>query len=180
MMAAANEDDPEYIKTSGAVAGFIVRGPELDWSNTGQARLYLRFGIERSAANDDGTFTELEPSYHNLVMWGASAERAGEAGYRPGDHFIATGRINEYTRTVDGQQVAAKEFIANHIGPDGNLHTFQIDRANARGSAPVAGMDSVSPRNMAAQQVADRAARLGGPDTVTVPPAEAPYLELPF
>ncbi|HBS75316.1 MAG TPA: single-stranded DNA-binding protein, partial [Microbacterium sp.] len=41
-------------------------------------RFYARVGQENYRRETDGSFTKLEPDFHNLVIYRASAERAYE------------------------------------------------------------------------------------------------------
>lgn len=75
------------IHTQESVSGFITSDPQLTVTSNGNPRLYLRFGQEHFRREEDGTFTQLESSYHHLVMFGRSAERAAER-FAKGDNFI--------------------------------------------------------------------------------------------
>lgn len=89
------------IHTQESVSGFITSDPQLTVTSNGNPRLYLRFGQEHFRREEDGTFTQLESSYHYLVMFGRSAERAAER-FAKGDNFIAEGyqRPVSYEREV--------------------------------------------------------------------------------
>lgn len=74
--------------TQQSVSGFIASAPQLTYGEAGVARFYARFGQEHWRREHDGTFTELEPSFHTLVMYRRTAERAAEA-FAKGDRFLA-------------------------------------------------------------------------------------------
>lgn len=116
------------IKTQDAVSGFIASEPQLTYGQSGVARFYARMGIEHYRREDDGTFTELEPTFHNLVIYRKTAERANEM-FAKGDRFVAEGRVHDYTYTRDGEQVEGEEFIASKIGHDTARSRYTVDRS---------------------------------------------------
>ena len=65
-------------RTQQSISGFIASDPQLTQTDRGDARFYARFGQENFRREDDGTFTKLETTFHNLVMYRATAERAYE------------------------------------------------------------------------------------------------------
>ena len=52
------------------------------------ARFYARVGVEHFRKETDGTFTKLEPTFHDMVMFQATAERA-YARFRVGDSVVS-------------------------------------------------------------------------------------------
>ena len=66
------------IRTQESLSGFIASDPQLTYTERGDARFYARFGQENFQREEDGTFTKLEPSFGNLVLYRATAERAFE------------------------------------------------------------------------------------------------------
>lgn len=64
------------IPTQMSLHGFIATAPQLNFTGSGVARFYSRIGVEHFRKETDGSFTKLEPSFHNLVMFKATAERA--------------------------------------------------------------------------------------------------------
>lgn len=144
------------IHTKESLSGFVASDPELTFTSKGDARLYLRIGQPQSRLEDDGTFTELDPSFADLVMYRKSAERAHEQ-FRKGDNFIAEGETRNYTQTVDGEQVTRKQFVASRIGHDNNISNYTVDRGRperAPAQQEAAGRDQVQ------QALADREAQL--------------------
>lgn len=120
------------IHTQESVSGFVASDPQLTQTNKGDARLYFRFGQEHFRREDDGTFTQLESTFHHLVMFGRSAEHA-HARFAKGDTFVAEG----YTRPVnyerDGQPVESEEFVAKKMGHDLARTRYEVDRSPRRG-----------------------------------------------
>lgn len=76
-------------------------------------------------------FTQLDPTFTDLVMFRKSAERAHDQ-FRKGDNFIAEGE----TRTYTGQDGAEREqFVASRIGHDNNITRYSVDRTPQREAA---------------------------------------------
>lgn len=115
------------IRTGQSVSGFIATDPQLSYGDQGVARLYARMGIEHYRREEDGSFTELEPSFHNLVVYRKTAERAADL-FEKGDRFVADGYVREYTYEKEGQQRGGEEFVAKKIGPDAARSTLAIHR----------------------------------------------------
>lgn len=121
--------------TQSSVSGFIASDPQLSQTSKGDARFYARFGQEHHRREADGSFTQLETTYHNMVMFGRSAQHAHERFAR-GDKFLAEGytRTPEYER--DGQMVTGEEeFIAKRIGHDTARTRYDVDRTPRRSAA---------------------------------------------
>ena len=91
------------IPTQMSLAGFIASVPQLTFTGNGVARFYARIGVEHARKETDGTFTPIEPTFHDLVVYRASAERA-YARFRKGDSFVASGYVHEYEQERDGDQ----------------------------------------------------------------------------
>ncbi|WP_293782248.1 single-stranded DNA-binding protein [uncultured Aeromicrobium sp.] len=121
--------------TQTSTSGFIASDPQLSQTAKGDARFYARFGQEHYRREADGSFTQLETTYHNMVMFGRSARHAHER-FAKGDKFIAEGytRTPEYER--DGAMVAGEEeFIAKRIGHDAARTRYEVDRTPRRPAA---------------------------------------------
>ncbi|TAM70773.1 MAG: single-stranded DNA-binding protein [Microbacteriaceae bacterium] len=123
------------ITTRESVSGFIASGPQLSFTQNGDARFYARVGQEHARRKDDGSFTPLEPTFTDLVMFGKSAERA-YAQFQKGDAFIAEGQARTCTLTVDSNPVQRDQFVARRIGHDNNLTTYVVDRARPQTDIP--------------------------------------------
>jgi single-stranded DNA-binding protein len=121
--------------------------------------LHARVGIEHARQEPDGSFTQLEPTFHDLAIFRKTAEEAASR-FRKGDRFVASGRIHEYTYEKDGQQVPAEEFIASRIGHDLARTRYEVDRAPMRR----AGMISAMPGQLALRPPARHAQASDGGD----------------
>lgn len=115
------------IRTQESLSGFIASDPQLSYTERGDARFYARFGQENFQREDDGTFTKLEPSFGNLVLYRATAERAFER-FTKGDQFVAEGYTHNYSYERAGQTVVGEEFVAKKIGHDTARTRYDVDR----------------------------------------------------
>lgn len=115
------------IRTQQSISGFIASEPQLNYTERGEARFYARFGQESYRREEDGSFTKLEPSFHNLVMYRATAERAYER-FAKGDSFVAEGYAHDYSYERGGEQISGEEFVAKKIGHDTARTRYDVDR----------------------------------------------------
>ena len=67
------------IPTQMSLHGFIATDPDQHFSEDGVARFYARVGVPQLRQSPDGSTTELEPTFHDLVIFRKTAERACEA-----------------------------------------------------------------------------------------------------
>lgn len=125
------------IHTQDSLSGFIASDPQLTHTTGGAPRLYLRVGQEHYRKEPDGSFTQLETTFHNLVMFNRSAERAA-GQFAKGDNFVAEGytRPLEYER--DGQLVQDEEFVAKKIGHDNARTRYEVNRTRLTTDTPAA------------------------------------------
>lgn len=132
------------IKTSPSINGFIASDPRLTFNDDGEGRLYARIGVQHYRREESGSFTELEPTFHDLVQFGRGAELSAER-FRKGDNFLAQGYVRDYTREVDGQERTDEQFVAKRLSHDPNLTTYTVDRRpRAEREAPAAERDAAS------------------------------------
>jgi single-strand DNA-binding protein len=125
------------IPTQMSLPGFIATAPQLNFTGNGVARFYARVGVEHYRKETDGSFTQLESTFHDLVCYRKTAERA-YARFKVGDNFIASGYIHEYELERNGQTVAREEFVARRIGHDTARTNYDVDRTPARQPEPPA------------------------------------------
>ena len=123
------------IPTQMSLQGFIATAPQLNFTGNGVARFYARVGVEHFRKETDGSFTKLDPTFHNMVMFKATAERA-YARFRVGDSFVASGYINEYEFDKNGQNKAREEFVARRVGHDTARTRYEVDRSPTRQPDP--------------------------------------------
>jgi single-strand DNA-binding protein len=123
------------IDTRQAVAGFLATEPRLTYSDDGTPRFYARIGIEHSQQQPDGSFAQLEPTFHDMSAFRRAAEE-GVTRFQKGDKFIATGRVHQYSYEKDGRTVEAEEFIVSRFGHDLARTRYEVDRTmHADGAA---------------------------------------------
>jgi single-stranded DNA-binding protein len=115
------------ISTWLSLEGFVASEPELGRTKNGTAVLRLRVGVEHARRTDDGDFVELPATFHDLVLYNATAKRA-KARLRKGDVFVASGRVHQYTVTRDGKQQVREEFVARRIGHHLARTRYSLDR----------------------------------------------------
>jgi len=112
------------IPTKMSLVGFIANEPDLHFTDAGTAYCRLRVGVEHWRKEVDGSFTPLEPTFHDMVSFEATA-RETYARFRPGDSFIASGYVHEFeTRTGEIRE----EFVARKIGHNANRTDYAVMR----------------------------------------------------
>ena len=87
------------IPTQMSLVGFIASAPELHFTKEGAECCRLRVGVEQWRKEVDGSFTKLDPTFHDMVAFESTA-RETYARFRKGDSFVASGYVHEYE--VDG------------------------------------------------------------------------------
>ena len=116
------------IHTQESLSGFIASDPQLTFTERGDARLYVKIGQEHYRREDDGSFTQTETTFHDVVAFRKTAERA-HARFTKGDKFVAEGYTHRFDRTnSDGQTIQAEEFVAKKIGHDLARTNYTVDR----------------------------------------------------
>ena len=116
------------IHTQESLSGFIASEPHLSFTEKGDARLFVKIGQEHYRREDNGSFTQTETTFHDLVAFRKTAERAHQR-FAKGDKFIAEGYTHHYDRTDDnGQAVKVEEFVAKKLGHDLARTRYTVDR----------------------------------------------------
>jgi single-stranded DNA-binding protein len=125
------------IPTNMSISGFIATDPQLTRTKRGEARFWAKVGQEHYTPQPDGTYTQTDTTFHDLVAFKKTAERA-HARLVKGDKFIAEGRIRSYDATDEqGQPIRAEEFVATKIGHDLARTNYQVKRP----TRPAPGLD---------------------------------------
>ena len=125
------------IPTQMSLHGYIASPPQLNFTGKGAARFYACVGVEHFRKEPDGSFTPLDPTYHDMVLFGASAERA-YARFKMGDQFVASGYIHDYELDRNGSTEPREEFVARRIGHDLVRTRYTVDRSSSRQPDPLA------------------------------------------
>jgi single-strand DNA-binding protein len=129
------------IPTQASVHGFIATAPELNFTGSGVARFHARAGVEQFRKEVDGSFTKLDSTFHDLVMFGKAAERA-YARFKVGDQFLASGYVHEFEVEKTGGSEIREQFVARRIGHDCARTRYSVDRTPPRQPDPPAGQIS--------------------------------------
>jgi single-strand DNA-binding protein len=124
------------IPTQMSLVGFIAATPQLSETRNGVARFYARVGVEHARRESDGSFTPLDPTFHDMVLYGPTAKRA-DARFRKGDSFVAHGYVHEYEMARNGQKLKREEFVARRIGHDMALTRYEVARKQPEPTSPV-------------------------------------------
>lgn len=122
------------LRTQLSVSGFIASEPQRSVTERGDARFYARIGQPQFHREDDGTFIELPPTFHDLVAYRATADHA-MTRIAKGDQFIAAGYIHTYQVERDGIVIEREEFVAKKIGHDLARTDYEVDRTRRQASA---------------------------------------------
>ena len=130
------------IPTQMSLVGFIVSMPELHFTAAGKEHLRVRIGVEQWRHEVDGSFTKLDPTYHDMVAFESTA-RETYARFKPGDCFIASGYVHEYEVDRPEGSLIKEEFVARKIGHNVNRTDYAVQRSRpadrTRASTPTAG-----------------------------------------
>lgn len=123
------------IHTQQSLSGFIASEPQLSFTSRGDARLYVKVGQEHYQRNDDGTYTQLDTTFHDLVQYRRSAELS-HALFQKGDRFVAEGYVRTYQRHSEEQPVEGEEFVAKRLGHDSARTRYSVDRTPRKPATP--------------------------------------------
>jgi single-stranded DNA-binding protein len=113
--------------TQQSLSGFIASEPQQSVTENGDTRFYVRVGQPHFRREDGGGFTELEPTFHDLVAYRATAERALKR-FAKGDSFVAEGYVRTFEVEREGAIVEREEFVAKKIGHDLARTNYSVDR----------------------------------------------------
>ncbi|KQW42613.1 single-stranded DNA-binding protein [Nocardioides sp. Root1257] len=123
------------IPTQMSLAGFIATDPDLHFTTAGAEYVRLRVGVENWHKEVDGSFTKLDPSYHDMVAFESTA-RELYARFKRGDSFVASGYVHEYEVEREGGSVIKEEFVARKIGHNVNKTAYEVHRRRLAPTAP--------------------------------------------
>src|SRR5690625_3590958 len=111
-----------------SLAGFIASDADVSFTDAGITRVHFRAGVEHWRRVQDGTFTKLDNSFHDLLIFGKTAERAA-ARFRKGDQFVAHGYVD--TRPAEPPARPSEVFVARKIGHDLARTAYEVNRTPA-------------------------------------------------
>lgn len=125
------------IPTQMSLVGFIASEPDLRVSSTEAEYLRVRVGVEQWRHEADGSFTKLDPTFHDMVAFETTARETHDR-FKKGDSFVASGYVREYEVTHDGNTVVKEEFVARKIGHNVNKTAYEVQRRRLATTAPTA------------------------------------------
>ena len=111
--------------TQQSLSGFIASEPQQSVTENGDTRFYVRVG-QPHFRREEGGFTPLEPSFHDLVAYRATADRALKR-FAKGDSFVAEGYVRTFQVERDGEVIDREEFVAKKIGHDLARTNYEVD-----------------------------------------------------
>ena len=109
--------------------GRIKSEPTLGTTQKGKAKFYAKVEQRHWRYEDDGTYTRLPNTYHDLVAYKGVAVRAYKK-YAKNDFFLAEGRMEEYLSKSTGQM--KQRFVATAFGHDMAHTDYEVDRTPRR------------------------------------------------
>jgi single-strand DNA-binding protein len=112
------------IPTQMSLVGFVASSPELHFTGAGAECCRLRVGVEQWRKEVDGSFTKLDPTFHDMVAFESTA-REIYARFRRGDSFVASGHVHEYE--AQGGAIR-EEFVARKIGHNATKTAYEVQR----------------------------------------------------
>ena len=125
------------LHTQQSLSGFIASEPQQSVIEHGETWFYVRIGQPHFRGEDDGRFSVLAPTFHDLVAYRATADRA-LTRFAKGDRFVAEGYVRTFQSERNGAVIHREEFVAKKIGHDLARTHYEVDRARrASTDAPV-------------------------------------------
>jgi single-strand DNA-binding protein len=121
------------LHTQQSLSGFIASEPQQSVTENGDTRFYVRVG-QPHFRREDGGFTPLEPSFHDLVAYRTTAERA-LTRFTKGDSFVAEGYVRSFQVEREGEIIEREEFVAKKIGHDLARTNYEVDRTRRSAQA---------------------------------------------
>ncbi|MBE8146699.1 hypothetical protein IOD13_11975 [Brevibacterium casei] len=112
--------------------GRIKSEPTLGTTQKGKAAFYAKVERRHWDYEDDGTYTRLPNTYHDLVAYKGVAVRAYKQ-LAKNDFFIAEGRMEDYQSKSTGE--TKQRFVATALGHDMARTTYEVDRTPRREQA---------------------------------------------
>lgn len=148
----AQEPTPEPVPEADVRESFkgrIKSDPQLSTTKKGHAKFYAKVEQRHWQPEPDGTYTRLPNTYHDLVAYKGPAVRAYKQ-LQKNDHFIAEGRMEDYTSRRTGE--IKQRFVATAVGHDMAYTRYEVDRTPRREAPDRDALEHEAPQ----QQAADR------------------------
>ena len=113
-----------------SLEGVFLTGLRPGATRTGVPVLRARVRVQQGR-HEGEAFTAQEPVTCDLVVFHEPTQRA-RTRFRPGDAFIASGHVNTYDTTRDGETVQCQEFVARRLGHDAARTRYKVTRTRRR------------------------------------------------
>jgi single-strand DNA-binding protein len=114
------------------LVGNLTREPELRFSAKGTAWCTVGLAVTPRVRADDGTWTDGETRFYDLVAFGDLAEHVAEL--TKGARVIACGKLETEAWTAkNGEQRTTEKLIADEVGPSLRFASVEVHRAERRG-----------------------------------------------
>ncbi len=96
----------------------VVAAPELRFSKAGKAWMSLR-AVSKERKNVNGTWTDSDPTWISVIVYGKAAEMIAESGVDKGTRLLVTGRLqNREYETNQGEKRQSLEITADNVALD--------------------------------------------------------------
>ena len=105
------------LHTQQSLSEFIVSEPQQSITENGDTCFYVRVGQPHFRHEATGNFTTLEPTFHDLVAYRATADRAPTL-FAKGDSFVAEGYVRTGPVEHNSETIEREQFVAKKIGHD--------------------------------------------------------------
>lgn len=130
-------------ENSVTLVGRLTTDPELQFMNTGTAKVRFSLAVEKRWQNRETKEWEKRTSFITVVAWDKFAENIANS-LKKGYRVIASGSLEQRSwETQTGEKRAVVELIADAIGPDLRFVTCELHgtphAAAAATSAPANG-----------------------------------------
>lgn len=95
----------------------IVKDPEITFTKNGNARLKLRIGAKDRVRGADGTWTDGQPWYGDLIVWGKPAQNLAESVDKGDTIVVANAKCESYKWTdKEGNEREGTQYSINDNG----------------------------------------------------------------
>jgi single-strand DNA-binding protein len=122
------------------LVGNLTREPELRFSAKGTAWCTVGLAVTPRVRADDGTWTDGETIFYDLVTFGDLAEHVAELA--KGTRVIAYGKVEHETWTgKDGTERETTKLLADEVGPSLRFASVEVQRAERRGPSERPALD---------------------------------------
>lgn len=125
-----------------SLAGNLTRDPELQFTQSGQARCTFTIAVT-GRKKVDGEWVDGDPQYYPVVCWGPMGQHTADSVGK-GARVVVTGILQQRSwETNDGDKRSSIEVKADEVAVSMRWEAVQCSRGPAgAGSAPIGGGNS--------------------------------------